>query len=201
MWPYPKKRDFYKMLSDQAQKVEEGMNALFQFMEDPSEANGKRVEQIENEADELRRVLIVELNQTFVTPIDREDIHSLAVALDDVMDLIEAAAARMALYKIAQPTEEARRLTQVVLSAAQEIVKAVSNLDRMDDVTAHCTEINRLESVADDICRQAIASLFEKGDDPVHVIKWKDIYETLETTTDRCEDVANIVESVAQRTA
>ncbi|MGH7369654.1 MAG: DUF47 domain-containing protein [Candidatus Methylomirabilaceae bacterium] len=200
----PREERFFEFFNDAASNILDAANALARMMEEGTvgfREHWKQVEQFEHEGDAITHRVIRRLNQAFITPIDREDIHSLAVALDDVMDLIEAAAARMALYKIAQPTEEARRLTQVVLSAAQEIVKAVSNLERMDDVTAHCTEINRLESVADDICRQAIASLFEKGDDPVHVIKWKDIYETLETTTDRCEDVANIVESVAQRTA
>jgi uncharacterized protein Yka (UPF0111/DUF47 family) len=121
--------------------------------------------------------------------------------MDDVIDLIEASAARMSLYKVAQPTEEAGRLAQVILKSAEEIVKAVSHLDRMDDVMKHCIEINRLENMADDISREAIAGLFDEGHDPMDVIKWKEIYETMEMATDRCEDVANIIESVALKGA
>ncbi|MBI3780001.1 MAG: DUF47 domain-containing protein [candidate division NC10 bacterium] len=196
----PREEKFFEFFTKAANNILDGAKALVQMMDEHDgdlEKGWKQLEEFEHEGDKITHQIIRKLNRTFITPIDREDIHSLTVALDDVMDLIEAVAARMSLYKIKQPTEEARKLAQVILKSAEEIVKAVSNLERLDDVMEHCIEINRLENVADDISREAIAALFDKGHDPMDVIKWKEIYETMETATDRCEDVANIVEAVA----
>ncbi len=196
----PREEKFFEFFKKAANNILDGAKVLLQMTEEEGgdfEKGWKQLEEFEHEGDKITHQIIRKLNRTFITPIDREDIHSLTVGLDDVMDLIEAAAARMTLYKIKQPTEEARKLAQVILKSAEEIVKAVSNLERLDDVMEHCIEINRLENVADDISREAIAGLFDKGHDPIDVIKWKEIYETMETATDRCEDVANIVESVA----
>lgn len=200
----PREEKFFEFFKEAAGNILDAAKVLLQMMEEQGgnfQEYWKQLEDLEHEGDKITHQIIRKLNRTFITPIDREDIHSLTVALDDVMDLIEAAAARMSLYKIKEPTEEARKLTRVILKSAEEIVKAVSNLERMDDVMEHCIEINRLENVADEISREAIANLFEKGNDPIEVIKWKEIYETLETATDRCEDVANIVESVALKNA
>ncbi len=196
----PREEKFFEFFEQAAANILEGAKVLVQMTDERGadfQERWKRLEEIEHVGDKITHQIIRKLNQTLITPIDREDIHSLAVALDDVMDLIEASASRMSLYKIKQPTEEARKLAQVILKSAEEIVGAVSNIERMDDVMGHCIEINRLENMADDISREAIAGLFDKGHDPMDVIKWKEIYETMETTTDRCEDVANIVESVA----
>ncbi len=196
----PREEKFFEFFNKAANNILDGAKALVQMMDEHDgdlEKGWKQLEEFEHEGDKITHQIIRKLNRTFITPIDREDIHSLTVALDDVMDLIEAVAARMSLYKIKQPTEEARKLAQVILKSAEEIVKAVSNLERLDDVMEHCIEINRLENVADDVSREAIADLFDKGHDPMDVIKWKEIYETMETATDRCEDVANIVEAVA----
>jgi len=196
----PREEKFFEFFTKAANNILDGAKVLVQMMDEQDgdlEKGWKQLEEFEHEGDKITHQIIRKLNRTFITPIDREDIHSLTVGLDDVMDLIEAVAARMSLYKIKQPTEEARKLAQVILKSAEEIVKAVSNLERLDDVMEHCIEINRLENVADDISREAIAGLFDKGHDPIDVIKWKEIYETMETATDRCEDVANIVESVA----
>ena len=196
----PQEEKFFEFFEQAATNVLEGAKVLVQMTDERGadfQERWKQLEDLEHVGDQITHQIIRKLNQTFITPIDREGIHSLAVALDDVMDLIEASAARMSLYKIKQPTEEARKLAHVILKSAEEIVKAVSNLERLDDVMEHCIEINRLENMADEISREAIADLFDKGHDPMDVIKWKEIYETMETTTDRCEDVANIVESVA----
>jgi len=196
----PREEKFFEFFNKAANNILDGAKALVQMMDEQDgdlEKGWKQLEEFEHEGDKITHQIIRKLNRTFITPIDREDIHSLTVALDDVMDLIEAVAARMSLYKIKQPTEEVRKLAQVILKSAEEIVKAVSNLERLDDVMEHCIEINRLENVADDVSREAIADLFDKGHDPMDVIKWKEIYETMETATDRCEDVANIVEAVA----
>ena len=191
---------FFEFFDEAANNILEGAKVLVQMTDEHDsdfQERWKRLEELEHVGDKITHQIIRKLNRTFITPIEREDIHGLAVALDDVMDLIEASAARMSLYKIKRPTEESGKLAQVILKSAEEIVKAVSSLERMDDVMEHCIEINRLENMADDISREAIADLFDKEHDPMDVIKWKEIYETMETTTDRCEDVANIVESVA----
>lgn len=196
----PQEEKFVEFFEQAANNILEGARVLVQMTEEGGanfQERWKRLEELEHVGDKITHQIIRKLNRTFITPIDREDIHSLAVALDDVMDLIEASAARMSMYKIKQPTEEARKLAHVILKSAEEIVKAVSSLERLDDVMEHCIEINRLENMADEISREAIADLFDKGHDPMDVIKWKEIYETMETTTDHCEDVANIVESVA----
>ncbi len=196
----PREEKFFEFFEKAANNILEGAKVLVQMTDERGadlQERWKRLEDLEHVGDKITHQIIRKLNRTFITPIDREDIHSLAVALDDVMDLIEASAARMSLYKIKQPTEEARKLAQVILKSAEEIVKAVSNLERMDNVMEHCIEINRLENMADEISREAIADLFDKGHDPMDVIKWKEIYETMEMATDGCEDVANIVESVA----
>lgn len=200
----PREEKFFEFFDKAANNILEGAKVLVQMTDERGadfQERWKRLEELEHVGDKLTHQIIRKLNRTFITPIDREDIHSLAVALDDVMDLIEASAARMSLYKIKQPTEEAGKLAQVILKSAEEIVKAVSNLERMDDVMEHCIEINRLENMADEISREAIADLFDKGHDPMDVIKWKEIYETMEMATDGCEDVANIVESVALKSA
>ncbi len=196
----PREEKFFEFFEKAANNILDGAKVLVQMTDEQDgdfEKGWKQLEDLEHVGDKITHQIIRKLNRTFITPIDREDIHALTVALDDVMDLIEAVAARMSLYKIKQPTEEARKLALVILKSAEEIVKAVSNLERLDDVTEHCIEINRLENEADEVCREAIAGLFEKGQDPIDVIKWKEIYETMETATDRCEDVANIVEGVA----
>jgi len=196
----PREEKFFEFFDKAANNILDGAKVLVQMMDeqDGDLVKGwKQLEDLEHVGDKITHQIIRKLNRTFITPIDREDIHSLTVALDDVMDLIEAVAARMSLYKIKQPTEEARKLARVILKSAEEIVKAISGLERFDEVMEHCIEINRLENEADEVSREAIADLFDKGHDPMDVIKWKEIYETMETATDRCEDVANIVEAVA----
>lgn len=196
----PREEKFFEFFEEAANNILEGARVLVQMTEEGSasfQERWKRLEELEHVGDKITHQIIRKLNRTFITPIDREDIHSLAVALDNVMDLIEASAARMSLYKVKQPTEEAGQLARVILKSAEEIVKAVSNFERMDDVIERCIEINRLENIADDISREAIAGLFDKGHDPIDVIKWKEIYEMMEATTDQCEDVANIVEALA----
>ena len=196
----PREEKFFEFFDKAASNILDGAKVLVQMTDEQDgdlEKGWKQLEDLEHVGDKITHQIIRKLNRTFITTIDREDIHSLTVALDDVMDLIEAAAARMALYKIKRPTEEAKKLAQVILKSAEEIVKAISSLERLDEVMEHCIEINRLENEADEVSREAIADLFDKGHDPMDVIKWKEIYETMETATDRCEDVANIVEAVA----
>jgi predicted phosphate transport protein (TIGR00153 family) len=156
----------------------------------------KKIKDLEHEGDRITHRTIRSLNQTFLTPIDAEDIHALTTALDNVMDAIAAAASRMVLFKIDRPTSQAQELCEIIVTSTEQLVKAVSHMPRLDDIDEYCIEINRLENAADDIYRKAIASLFENSAEPLDVIKWLDIYELLESATDRCEDVANILESI-----
>ncbi|HZW37470.1 MAG TPA: DUF47 family protein, partial [Candidatus Deferrimicrobiaceae bacterium] len=136
------------------------------------------------------------------TPIEREDILALASSLDDIIDLIHAAATRLNLYKITASTPQAKELGFLILKSVRELNRGISHMGKkMDGVYEHCVEVNSLENEADRVCRDAIAYLFENEKDPITILKWKEIYETLETATDRCEDAANVLEGVALKNA
>lgn len=158
------------------------------------------ITELEHEGDRITHQIMKELNRTFVTPFDREDIASLAHSLDDITDFIHAAADAMLIYKIAQPTKRAKELAETIVQAAAEIERAVPQLRhraQLKQVMEQCVEINRLENVADKVFRAAMAELFDDSKDIAHVIKWREIYEHMESATDRCEDVANVLEGVA----
>ena len=194
----PRDEKFFDLFEESALNIQQAAGALKAMVESEGDYEEwwKRVEEYEHHGDRITHDLIRKLNQTFITPLDREDIHQLASGLDDVMDLIDAAATRMALYKIKRCTPESNHLTALIQQMAEEIVIAVKKLKDLKNVLPHCVEINRLENLADHISRDAIAALFREGHDPVYIIKWKEIYETLETATDRCEDVADILERI-----
>jgi len=159
----------------------------------------KRIKEIEHETDVVTHQCVEALHKTFITPIDRDDIHRLITKLDDIMDFVEAASERIALYEIKDMTPECKDLADVLVRATQEVQEALRGLRDMKNakaVLAKCIDINRLENEADGILRSAVARLFREEKDPITVIKWKEIYENLETATDRCEDVANIIEGV-----
>jgi uncharacterized protein len=194
----PHKEKFFDLFKESAQNALAGARALKDMLDhyqNPQES-WKKIKDLEHEGDRITHRTIRSLNQTFLTPIDAEDIHALTTALDNVMDAIEAAASRMVLFKIDRPTSQAQELCEIIVTSTEQLVKAVSHMPRLDDIDEYCIEINRLENAADDIYRKAIASLFENSAEPLDVIKWLDIYELLESATDRCEDVANILESI-----
>jgi len=144
--------------------------------------------------------VIERLHQTFITPIDRADIHQLISRMDDVLDLIEACSERIWLYGIRTMEREAIELADVLEKAVEEMgaaVRGLRDLKNRPRLLAHCTEVNRLENEGDQLLRRAVARLFREGADPIHVIKWKEIYDYLENAIDRCEDVANVIEGVA----
>jgi predicted phosphate transport protein (TIGR00153 family) len=160
---------------------------------------GKKIEQIhriEREGDELTHAILTKLNQTFITPFDREDIHELASKLDDVLDFINASGARIVMYRITAPPSVAGELAAIILKQCQELQKAVSLMQKNGNILAHCVEINRLENEADLVAQQAIAKLFEGEKDPINLIKIKELLEFLERATDKAEDVANVLETV-----
>lgn len=155
-----------------------------------------KIKDLEHKGDELTHRVIDELNKTFITPIDREDIHDLCSALDDVLDLIDNTATRIILFRITEPIHGVPEICSVLLSQAKEIGDAVADLKNNDRVVEHCIEINRLENDADRHFQTAIATLFDEVKDPIEVIKRKEIIETLEAATDKAEDVANVLESI-----
>lgn len=199
----PRQEKFFDLFKEAAQNALEGAKALkemFDNFESPQES-WKKIMDLEHEGDRTTHRALRMLNQTFITPIDREDMYALTTALDNVMDTIEAAASRMVLYKIKKVAPEAKQLCDIIVNSTEQVVKAVFHMPKLEDIEHYCIEINGLENAADQIYRQAIAALFEDERPPLDVIKWQDIFEILETATDRCEDVANILESIALKNA
>jgi predicted phosphate transport protein (TIGR00153 family) len=196
---FPRNEKFFDMFIEAARNIHQGARAFQQMLEDfhGTDEQWRAVEEYEHEGDKITHRILRMLHRTFITPVDREDIHKLTVALDDVIDLIEASAARMAMYRVVKPTPEAQRLAGIIVRCSDQIVRGVTGLPRLEAIQAHCIEINRLENEADEVSRDAIAALFSAETPPLEVIKWKEIYETMETATDRCEDVANILEEIA----
>jgi uncharacterized protein len=197
----PHDASFFTHFEQQGKKTVEGCRAFLEMVENPTQLDAKaeRVKQIEHECDEITHAVVEGLHKTFITPIDRNDIYTLITRMDDIMDLVEAAADRLSLYDMKEMTKEAGDLARCLVSSAEHVLGAVSGirtLGKPNGILEHCIEINRLENVADTILRSALARLFRDEKDPISVIKWKEIYETLESATDRCEDVANIIEGV-----
>jgi predicted phosphate transport protein (TIGR00153 family) len=197
----PHDASFFVLFEQQGKKTVEGCRAFLEMIEQPTGLDGraKRVKQIEHECDEITHAVVEGLHKTFITPIDRNDIYTLITKMDDIMDFVEAAADRLALYEIPTMTKEVGDLARCLVQSAEHVLGAVSSirdLGKPNGILQHCIEINRLENVADDLLRTALARLFREEKDPIAVIKWKEIYETLESATDRCEDVANIIEGV-----
>ena len=195
----PKEEAFFDLFKKAARNMIEGSRLLKDMMEhfhDPA-SQAKQIKQVEHIGDGITHDIVTRLNQTFITPIDREDIHDLASALDDILDTVEAVADRFVIYKISAPAEAAVRLADILYQAS---VAVGGGVDRVTLSLAQINEcsilVNSLENEADRVSRDAISGLFEKDKDPISVIKWKEIYETLEAATDRCEDAANILERI-----
>jgi uncharacterized protein len=160
-----------------------------------------QIKEVEHKCDFLTHEIIQRLHRTFVTPLDREDIHNLARSLDDVMDAIDASATVVRLYSIEHVRPDARELVRVIKACADEMVKALKALERRKGVAEPAVEINRLENEADRIHQAAVRRLFQEERDPIEIMKWKEILDFLEDATDRCEDVANAVEGIVVKHA
>jgi predicted phosphate transport protein (TIGR00153 family) len=197
----PREESFFDDFERHAQKTVEGCRAFVEMAQgkvSPAEAC-PRIKAIESECDAITHHVVERLHKVFITPIDRNDIFRLISKMDDVMDFVEAAAQRVALYGVDANNKELWDLARVLLSGSERIAEAVSgmrNLKHPELILEKCVEVNRLENEADVQLRGAIAKLFAEEKDPIAVIKWKEIYEFLEVATDRCEDVANIIEGV-----
>lgn len=197
----PKDQSFFEHFEAQGRKTVEGCRALLEMVTAPADvvAQAKVVTDLEHDCDRITHAVVEQLHKTFITPIDRNDIFRLISKMDDVMDFVEAAAERIALYEIQEMTAEVGPLCRVILASAERMLEAVSglrDLKQTELILAKCVEINRLENEADGLLRVALARLFRDEKNPITVLKWKEIYELLETATDRCEDVANIIEGV-----
>jgi predicted phosphate transport protein (TIGR00153 family) len=197
----PRDESFFDHFEQQGRKTVEGCRALLAMMTAPGDvtAQARAISDIEHDCDRITHAVVAQLHKTFITPIDRNDIYRLITKMDDVMDFVEAAAERVSLYGIQEMTPESGNLAAVLLESAERILEAVSgfrDLKHPRVILDKCVEINRLENVADSQLREALARLFREEQNPITIMKWKEIYELLETATDRCEDVANIIEGV-----
>jgi predicted phosphate transport protein (TIGR00153 family) len=192
---------FWSAFSSLTSKTEAAAQCLRDMMNDPQQVSAlaKRVKDIEHEGDKITHEVVQALHQTWITPLDREEIHSLITSLDDVLDFIDAASDRFALYEIGVVRPEAVELADTLQIAVRDIGKAVDGLKRIKDpapLLELCRAINKHEHDADMIYRKAIARLFKENSDPLLVMKWREVFEAMETATDRAEDVANIIEGI-----
>lgn len=194
----PREEKFYTDFLTLADHIVSAAGLLAEMLatETPDWEVARQIQQIEHECDNVAHAIIQRLNRTFVTPIDREDIHALARSLDDVIDAIDAAATVIRRYRVAPVRYGARELATVIAQSSHQVRMAVDALERKKGVHERAVEVNRLENEADRLHDEALRRLFEEERDPIAVIKWKEVLDFLEEATDRCEDVANVLEGV-----
>src|SRR4030042_6615143 len=200
---FPKEIDFFEVFDKVATNISNAASLFVSLMEnfDNVDVRVKEIHELEQDGDILTHDIMKKLNKTFITPIDREDLYALASRLDDILDLIWAATERLMVFKIKEPTKEVIEMAKDLLMTTEVVQKAIKNLKekKYSHVQEYCIEINRLENRIDRVFRDALGKLFEDVDeikDCVFIIKWKEIYEHLEDASDRCEDVANVIEAI-----
>ena len=194
----PRSHHFFDDFVGLSEEIRGGARLLKQMMssDPPDMSKADAIKDVEHSCDGRTRAIVEAVNRTFVTPLDREDIHALAISLDDVMDAIDAAAAVTRLYKIPQVRKGARRLAEIVCESMDRITEALLALEKRTGVLELAARVNQLEREADRVHQDAIVALFDQESDPISVIKWKEILDFLEAATDRCEDVGNLLEGV-----
>jgi hypothetical protein len=199
----PREEKFFELFVEDAQNVLAAARLLEEFFRsyDERERLASQLRDLEHRGDQLSHDIGQRLERTFVTPFDREDIHQLISRLDDVLDFIEEVADTCILYKIDAPTPPAHDQAEILVKQVEEIVRALEKLRRFKDIGPHWIEIHRLENEGDRIARRAIADLFTNGNDPIEIIKWKDLYALLEDAIDSCEDAANVIERIVVKHA
>jgi len=202
----PREQKFFDLFEQSARNMVKAAQVLKDLVDTWEDIKSRvdEIAQMETEGDTVTHQIMAQLNRTFVTPFDREDIVLLAHSLDDVIDFIYAAATRMFIYKIDHSTPRAKELADIMVQAAVEVERAIPQLRHraeLKKVLPRCVEINRLENAADEVYRSGLAELFDDNTDMAQVIKWREIYEHLESATDRCEDVSNVIEGVALKYA
>jgi uncharacterized protein len=202
---FPKQTDFFELFDHAARNVIKGASLLVAVLQDMDnlEMISKEVRESEKEGDMMTHDIIKKLNKTFITPIDREDLHALATKIDDVIDMIWACVDRFTLFKLSEPTKEAIDMAKEILTTTEMMSKAIIALrdKKYSFVQEYCIEINSLENRVDRLYRSALVKLFEEVKDPIAIIKWKEVYEYLENASDACEDVANILEAIVLKYA
>ncbi len=199
----PREERFFDDFVALAEQINRGAGLLQEMLvpDRPIWDKADEIKEVEHKCDHLTHEIIQRLHRTFVTPLDREDIHSLARSLDDVMDAVDASAAVVRLYQIERVRPDARELARLVKVSAEQVVIAMKALERRTGISTPAVEINRLENEADRAHQAALRRLFEEERDPITIIKWKEILDFLEDATDRCEDVANVLEGVVVKHA
>jgi len=202
----PREQKFFDLFEGAAKNITKAARELKEMMDTWQFIDSRVAEitELEHEGDTIAHQIISLLHRTFVTPFDREDIALLAHTMDDIIDFVHATADSMFIYKITAPTQRAKELADIIVQGSIEVEKAVHGLRHKSEfkqILEHCVEINRLENMADRVYRAAIGELFENTSDIAQIIKWREIYEHMESATDRCEDVADALEGVALKNA
>jgi hypothetical protein len=196
----PRGEQYFQLFETAAENIVQAALALDDLVRNFTgvEAKAARIREIENQGDQITFQIITRLGKSIVTPIEREDILAIARHLDDIVDFIDASASRLEMYAVEQTTDVAVEFTEMIVQGAQELVKLMAHLHEKDveQIRLPKVAINRLESDGDKLLRRAVAGLFTSGQDALTVIKWKEIYETLEEVTDRLESVANLIEGI-----
>ena len=207
-WIVPKEEKFFEMLSEQSENALEGARELKKFVNEYSKferserkAKAQLIKKIEQKGDEITHKVIEKLNKSFITPIDREDIHQMAVLIDDVIDLINSVALRFVLLGIERIDGYILKLADIILSSVTELNKSVLDLRKLKEMKEHYIKIHSLENEADEVYQEALSELFHFYKNSIDIIKYKEIYELLEQITDKCEDVAHIVENIVVKHA
>lgn len=207
-WLIPKEEKFFEMLTEQSQNVLEGAKELKNFVDNypgfersERKSRAQAVKKIEHKGDEIAHGIINKLNKSFITPIDKEDIHQMTVLLDDIIDLINAVALRLVLLGIERIDNYINKLVDIILQAVTEINKSIAELKKLKHLKEHYVKIHSLENEADDVYHEALSELFHFYKNSIDIIKYKEIYELLEKITDRCEDTSHVIEAIVVKHA
>jgi len=206
-WLLPREKKFFLMLKDQASNVVEGSNEFKNLIDNynnmskaKKEKFVKRIKNIEGKGDNIVHNIIGSLDKTFITPIDKEDIHRLAMLLDDVIDFIYATSIRLFIFKIEKIDDHIKKLTDIIVDIIGKIELGVIGVSKLKSMNRFYIDIHTLENKADDVYHEALDKLFDKKN-PIEIIKYREIYEYLENITDKCEDIANVIESIVVKNA
>jgi len=204
----PKDEKFFELFDRAADNMVKMVEAFSDFVnhfgDDSTDALLSRIHDLEHEGDILTHDVMDKLNRSFITPIDREDIQALTKAIDDVVDLVQAAADRMVMYKIDKATDSLKDMVEVLILSVKETAKAVQSIKQLEEtrrVLDYCIEISRYENEGDALLRKTVTKLFDHAKDPIQLIKWKEIYENVEIALDKCENVANVIEGIVVKNA
>ena len=205
-WLVKKEEAFFDMFERATKNLSASVDVFLEMIKDFSklEQGVQKLDELEHEGDIITHEIMDRLNRTFITPIDRDDIHAIAAGIDDVLDLTEEVADRIFLYKLEKPTQNLVQMAQILHQSVMEVAKAITSLrdlKRPRRILDYAIEINRLENEADMLLKMTMVELFERATSPLEVIKWKEVYESLEKAIDKCEDMAVVIESVVVKNA